>query len=146
MKVKDILLRKGKVVHTIPPGITVFEALKLMAEKNIGALPVIQGNELVGIFTERDYARKVILKGKFSKDILVGDVMQPHPITVTEEEDIRACMSLMTDKFVRHLPVMSEGKLAGIVSIGDIVKSIITEQEFIIENLSNYISGGRGTV
>jgi len=143
MKVKDILGRKGSEVYSIPPAAKVLDALKIMADKNIGALPVMDGSRLVGIFTERDYARKVILRGKFSKDVAVEEVMHPQPVTVTEDDDIRDCMRLMTDKFVRHLPVMHEGSLIGILSIGDVVKFIISEQEYIIENLSNYISGGR---
>src|SRR5262245_17438259 len=143
MKVQDILSRKGAAVYHVGPDVTVYEALKILADKNIGALPVKEGSRLTGIFSERDYARKVILKGKFSKDVTVAEVMHKDPVIVTEETDIRDCMRLMTDKFVRHLPVMREDALIGIISIGDVVKFIISEQEFIIENLSNYISGSR---
>ena len=142
MKVRDILLNKGETVYTVGPKATVLETLKLMADKNIGSIPVIEGDALLGIFTERDYARKIILKGKFSKDIPVDEVMH-ETVTVKEEDDIGYCMKLMTDKFVRHLPVIRQGKLAGIISIGDVVKAIISEQEFVINNLSNYIAGTR---
>lgn len=143
MKVKEILSRKSTVVHSVSPEVTVFEALKKMADANVGALPVKQGDKLVGIFSERDYARKVVLMGKFSRDITVMDVMDMQFVTVTEEDDIAHCMSLMTDKFVRHLPVLRYDNLIGIVSIGDVVKCIIREQEYVIESLSNYISGSR---
>lgn len=112
-----------------------------MADANVGALPVKNGDRLVGVFTERDYARKVVLMGKFSKDTAVSEVMNLNPVTVGEEDDIGHCMRLMTDKYVRHLPVLRFDSLVGIISIGDVVKSIISEQEYIIENLSNYISG-----
>ena len=143
MKVKDILLIKGETIHSVSSNTTVYEALKAMADNNVGALVVKDGTKLIGIFSERDYARKVVLKGKFSKDILVTEVMHPDPVTVSEEDDIQHCMKLMTDKFIRHLPVISEGSLIGIISIGDVVKSIISDQEFVIENLSNYITGAR---
>lgn len=143
MKVKEILSRKSTVVHSVSPEATVFEALKTMADANVGALPVKQDNRLVGIFSERDYARKIILMGRSSREVLVMEVMDVQPVTITEEDDIAHCMSLMTDRFVRHLPVMRQSDLVGIVSIGDVVKSIIREQEYIIENLSNYISGSR---
>lgn len=143
MIVRDILAKKGETVHSVSSDITVYEALKTMADKNVGALVVKDGNTLAGIFSERDYARKVILKGKFSRDISVAEVMHPDPVTVTEDDDIPHCMKLMTDKFIRHLPVMREGALIGIISIGDVVKSIISDQKFMIENLSNYISGAR---
>ena len=143
MKVKDILLNKGETIHSVSSNTTVYEALKAMADNNVGALVVKDGTKLIGIFSERDYARKVVLKGKFSKDILVTEVMHPDPVTVSEEDDIQHCMKLMTDKFIRHLPVISEGSLIGIISIGDVVKSIISDQEFVIENLSNYITGAR---
>jgi CBS domain-containing protein len=141
MKVKDILSRKGKDVHSVSFNVTVFDALKLMANANVGALPVKNGDKLVGIFSERDYARKVVLMGKLSRNITVSEVMNLNPVTVSEEDEIQQCMRLMTDKYVRHLPVMRYDKLIGIISIGDVVKSIISEQEYIIENLSNYISG-----
>src|SRR5438093_1362135 len=141
MKVQAILSQKGTVVHCVNPGTTVYEALKTMAEKNLGALVVMDGKKISGIFTERDYARKVVLKGKFSKETAVAEIMHPDPITVKEDDTIGECMNLMTNNFVRHLPVMRNGELAGIISIGDLVKYIIQEQQFIIENLNNYISG-----
>ena len=142
MKVRDIISNKGATVYAVGPTATVLETLKLMADKNIGSIPVKEGDALLGIFTERDYARKIILKGKFSKDIPVAEAMH-EAITVSEDDDIGLCMQLMTDKFVRHLPVIRQGKLAGIISIGDVVKAIISEQEFTINNLSSYIAGTR---
>jgi CBS domain-containing protein len=141
MKVHNILSQKGTVVHWVNPGTTVYEALKMMADKNLGALVVMDGKKISGIFTERDYARKVILKGKFSKETSVAEIMHPDPITVKEDDSIGDCMNLMTNNFIRHLPVIRNGDLAGIISIGDLVKFIIREQQFIIENLNNYISG-----
>ncbi len=144
MKVRDVLNQKDRTVYSVSFDSTVYDALKLMADKNLGSLLVISENALIGIFTERDYARKVILKGKFSKETLIADVMHPNPLTVTEDTDVEACMNLMTNKFVRHLPVTRNGAVIGIVSIGDVVKSIITEQQYIINNLDHYISGQQG--
>lgn len=141
MKVHNILSQKGTDVHWVNPGSTVYDALKMMADKNLGALVVMDGKKIAGIFTERDYARKVVLKGKFSRETSIAEIMHPDPITVKEDDSIGECMNLMTDNFIRHLPVVREGELAGIISIGDVVKFIIREQKFIIENLDNYISG-----
>lgn len=142
MKVQDILAKKGRIVHTVNPDFTVYQCLKLMDEKNIGAVVVIENDSITGLFSERDYARKVVLKGKSSKETLVNEVMAASPIlTVTEDEDIRQCMNIMTNQFVRHLPVLKDNRLTGIISIGDVVRNIIDEQEFIIDNLGNYISG-----
>lgn len=140
-KVMNILNGKKYPVISVNPFATVFEALELMYEKNIGALVVMQDDEFLGIFTERDYARKVILQGKASKDILVSEIMSDHPLVVSPESTIEDCMWLMTNKFIRHLPVIENGKLIGIISIGDVVKYIIEEQKYIIDNLEHYITG-----
>ena len=139
--VAQLLRAKGHDVLSISPEAFVFEALKVMAEKNVGALLVVEGERLVGVFSERDYARKVILKGKASKEIPVREIMTSHVLYVRPEQTIEECMALMTDKRVRHLPVLEEERLVGVVSIGDVVKAIIAEQEFMIEQLQNYITG-----
>ncbi|MGX5854824.1 CBS domain-containing protein [Dyadobacter jiangsuensis] len=120
---------------------TVFEALELMAEKNIGAVLVLEDNELIGIFSERDYARKVILQGRGSRDTLIRDVMTSKVITVETDEKIEECMQIMSDKHIRHLPVNNDGQLVGIISINDIVSAIIHEQKEHINTLESYISG-----
>lgn len=140
-KVRSILQLKGNAIFTISPSNTVYDALELLVEKNIGALMVVEDEKFVGIFTERDYARKVILKGRSSKETLIGEIMTSTPVTVTTDDSIEHCMKLMTNKFIRHLPVLDDGKLSGLISIGDVVKYIIDEQKFIIENLEHYISG-----
>jgi CBS domain-containing protein len=140
-KVRNILQAKCMPPIFVSPHSTVFEALELMYEKNVGALLVMEHEEFLGIFTERDYARKVILKGRASKEILVSEIMTETPITVSSDNSIEDCMRLMTNKFIRHLPVVDNGKLMGIVSIGDVVKYIIEEQKFIIENMEHYIKG-----
>ena len=140
-KVRNVLQSKSSSTISVCPDSTVFEALELMLEKNIGALLVMQQNKFVGIFTERDYARKVILKGKASKGTLVREIMTEHPITVSLDTTIEDCMRLMTNKYIRHLPVMEGEELIGIISIGDVVRYIIDEQKFIIENLEHYITG-----
>jgi CBS domain-containing protein len=139
-KVKDILALKGQSVWSIAPDSSVYDAMKLMAEKGIGALMVIDGEKLVGILSERDYARKVILQGRASRSTQVREIMTSHVLYAQLEQNIEECMALMTDKRVRHLPVYEEGRLIGVISIGDLVKSIITEQKFIIEQLERYIS------
>lgn len=140
-KVRNILQSKNASTVSICPDNTVYEALELMVEKNIGALLVMEKDEFVGIFTERDYARKVILKGKASKETVIREIMTEDVVTVTLDNTIEDCMRLMTNKFIRHLPVVENGKLVGIISIGDVVKYIIEEQRFIIENLEHYITG-----
>ena len=140
-KVSKILLTKSSSTISIKPDNTVFEALELMVEKNIGALLVMEENKFVGIFTERDYARKVILKGKASKETPIREIMTEHVITVSPDSTIEECMQLMTNKYIRHLPVMESEKIVGIISIGDVVRYIIDEQKFIIENLEQYITG-----
>lgn len=140
-KVRDILQTKDHSIFSVSPESTVFEALDLMCDKNVGALLVVDNDKLVGIFTERDYARKVILRGKASKDTLIEEIMTEHPSTVTPDSTIEDCMRLMTNKYIRHLPVLQEGELVGVISIGDVVRYIIEEQRFIIENLEQYITG-----
>jgi CBS domain-containing protein len=145
--VKQVLQSKGyPETWTISPDATVFEALKLLSEKRVGALPVVEGEKLVGILSERDYARKVILKGKSSLNTPVREIMTEEVITVEPEQSMQACMELMTNRRVRHLPVLDNAKLLGIISIGDVLKEIITEQELFIRDLQNYIEGrGYGT-
>jgi CBS domain-containing protein len=139
--VKDILKAKKNEVWSISPTATVFEALKLMGEKEIGALVVMEKGEAVGIVSERDYARKVILKGKSSKNTLVQEIMTSHMFSVKPENTVEECMVLITAKRIRHLPVFDKNKFVGLISIGDVVKSIISEQEKLIEQLSDYIAG-----
>jgi len=140
-KVRNILQSKNNITISVCPDDTVFAALELMVDKNVGALLVMEGDNFIGIFTERDYARKVILKGKASKETRIRDIMTEDPVTVSLDNSIEDCMRLMTNKFIRHLPVIDNGKLVGIISIGDVVKFIIEEQRFIIENLEHYITG-----
>src|SRR5438045_1048306 len=135
MKVNEILRRKGNKVIAVAPDSTVLEALKLMETENVGGVLIMEGENLKGIFTERDYARKIILKGKSSADIRVSDVMVSQLITVNPDNDTSDCMQLMTDKTIRHLPVLDNGKLVGLISIGDVVKSVIEEQKNVIEHL-----------
>ena len=140
--VKDILQLKGHVVYTVSPDSSVYEALETLEAKNLGSLVVLEENgKLDGIFTERDYARKVILKGRSSKETKVRDIMTESPVFVTPDHKIEYCMQLMTDKFIRHLPVLENDELVGVISIGDIVKYTIYEKDFIIENLEHYITG-----
>ncbi len=141
--VRQIMESKGGPVWSVSPGTTVYDAITLMAEKNIGALTVVEGEQLTGIISERDYARKVILKGKSSKETRVKEIMSTAVVTVRPEHSIEECMALMTLKHIRHLPVLHEGKLVGMISIGDVVKAIISEQEHTIKQLENYITGGR---
>lgn len=141
MTVKEILDQKGHMAWTISPGTKVLDALKLMADKRVGALVVVENDEIVGIISERDYARKVILKGLQSQDTPVRDIMTTEVYGVRLDTAAEECMALMTDKRIRHLPVRTEGKLAGVVSIGDVVKAVMTEQKVKIENLENYIMG-----
>ena len=142
--VRQMLDRKGHEVYTVAPDVSVFQALEKMAEHNVGALPVVDSSgSIVGIFSERDYARKVILKGKASKDIPVSEIMSTEVLYVTPETTDWQCMALMTDKRVRHLPVLEDGRLLGFISIGDVVRSIMDEQKFHIEQLEQYIQRGR---
>jgi CBS domain-containing protein len=139
--VRDILELKGHNVWRVPFEATVLDALQLMAEKEVGALVVVDGPKPVGIISERDYARKVILLGRTSPTTLVREIMTSHIVYTHPDQPIEECMAIITDKRIRHLPVMEEGKLVGIISIGDLVKTIIAEQKFTIEQLERYITG-----
>lgn len=139
--VSQILQAKGSNVWTISPDASVLDALAIMADKNVGALVVVDNEDVVGIFSERDYARKVILQGKNSKDTTVREIMTPDVICVRANQSVQKCMALMTDKRVRHLPVLEDKKLAGVISIGDVVKAIISEQQIMINQLEDYIYG-----
>jgi CBS domain-containing protein len=141
--VSDLLNIKSKEIHSVSPDDTVLDALKLMREKEIGALIVRDGETVVGIFSERDYARKIILLGKNSKETLIREVMSSNLIQISPGTSVEDCMILMTGKHVRHLPVFDKGKFVGIISIGDVVKSIISNQEVLIDQLSDYISGSK---
>jgi CBS domain-containing protein len=136
--------KPDSTVYTIGPTASVFDVLKLMAEKSIGALVVTEGEQVVGIITERDYARKVILMARSSKDTPVRDIMTSPVMYVRPDHTSEECMVLMTENRLRHLPVVDSGKLVGLISIGDLVKDIISEQKFIIEQLEHYITGERG--
>ena len=138
---KQLLDEKGRDIWSLAPDDTVFDAIKLMAEKSIGALAVLKAGKLIGMITERDYARKVILKEKSSKAISISDIMTTKVIYARSDQSVDECMAVMTEKRVRHLPVFEAEKLIGIVSIGDLVKAIIEEQQFVIEQLEQYISG-----
>jgi len=139
--VKQILRHKGHGFHAVGPDATAYDALEIMAEKNIGALFVVEQGKLIGIFSERDYARKVILKGKSSKNTTVREIMSTQPITVNPSATLRECMVLMTENRIRHLPVQEGETLLGLVSIGDVVNMIISEQASTIEELQEYIAG-----
>jgi CBS domain-containing protein len=138
--VKHILETKGGEIWHIAPGESVLDAIKLMAEKKIGALLVMENERLVGIISERDYARKVILRGKSSSETPVSEIMTAEVFSIEPLETVEDCMKLMTDKRIRHLPVLENGKVVGVLSIGDLVKEIIAEQEFTIRQLENYIT------
>jgi len=141
--VRHCLQTKGNDVYSIHPEASVYEALRMMAEKDIGALLVMEAEKVVGIFSERDYARKVILHGKSSKETPVREVMTSRVVFVRPDLSLDECMALMTNKRIRHLPVLEGERVVGVISIGDVVKEIIAEQEFVIEQLANYISGER---
>jgi CBS domain-containing protein len=139
-KVRDILETKGHEVWSIEPGALVYDAMKFMADKGVGALLVMEGAKLVGIISERDYARKIILQGRSSRTTEVREIMTSRVVYAEPERNIEKCMALMTDKRIRHLPVVEAGQVCGVISIGDLVKAIIGEQKFIIEQLERYIS------
>ena len=139
--IKHVLTKKGHDVHAIPPEASVFDALKMMAEKDIGSLLVLDGDKLVGLITERHYAREIILKGRTSPETLVRDIMTTKVSCVRADQSVDECMALMTARAVRHLPVLEDGRLVGIVSIGDMVNSIIHDQQFLIEELEHFIHG-----
>ena len=139
--VRNILQTKGSAVYTVSPESSVYEALEELENNNLGSLVVVENGKLIGIFTERDYARKIILKGRSSRDTHVKDIMTERPLFVSPDTSIDACMQLMSSKFIRHLPVLDNDQLIGVISIGDVVKYIINEKDFIIENLEHYITG-----
>ncbi|NDP26890.1 MAG: CBS domain-containing protein [Flavobacterium sp.] len=143
MTVNQILSKKGTEVYSVLPSITVYEALGVMSDKNIGAILVIENNILKGILSERDYARKIALKAKSSKKTFVHEIMEENVITVTPIDNLEFCMDIMYNKKVRHLPVIENKAIIGIVSIGDVVKSIIDMQKETIQYLDSYISGGK---
>lgn len=138
--VRDILQFKGNAVYAVSPDSSVYEALEELENNNLGSLVVVENGKLIGIFTERDYARKVILKGRSSRETKVRDIMSERPVFVTPDTSIEVCMQLMSSKTIRHLPVLDNNQLAGLISIGDLVKYIINEKDFIIENLEHYIA------
>ncbi len=139
MKVSDILNSKGNNVYWVSPSITVYDALKVMGEKNIGALLVMENDTLTGIISERDYARKVVLKGKTSSETLVSDIMTRNVITILPNDSLEKCMELMSEKHIRHLPVVKDGEVEGVISITDVVTAIIESQKETIAYLHNYI-------
>jgi len=139
--IRQILSKKGNQIYSVTPGTTVYETLKLMADKNIGAVLVLDEGELVGIMSERDYARKVILKGKFSKETPVNEIMSSNVICIDPDQTIINTKAVMIQKRVRHLPVMEDDKLVGIISIGDVVNAVLEENTFMIDQLYTYIKG-----
>ena len=144
--VNDMLRDKGHSVWSVAPDATVFEALELMAAKNVGAVLVLDGDRLVGIMSERDYARKVTLLGKTSKDTPVSEIMTSRVLYVSADQTIQECMALMTEKRIRHLPVMEGDRVVGVVTIGDVGRVIIEDQQFMLDQLEHYISGsGNGS-
>lgn len=140
LTVRELLAKKGSQVWSVSPDATVYDALQLMAEHNVGAVLVRSGDRLVGVLSERDYARQVILKGKASRDTPVREIMTTRVVFVSPERTIEDCMALMTDKHIRHLPVLSGDALLGVLSIGDVVKAVISEKQFLIEQLESYIT------
>ena len=144
--VRHILEDKGHQIWSVCPGDTVYDAIKMMADKDVGSLVVLDDSKIVGIITERDYARNVFLKGRASPQTRVHDIMERNVVCVGPDQSIEECMALMTTKRLRHLPVTENGALLGIVSIGDLVKSIISDREFVIEQLEHYISGSAAMI
>jgi CBS domain-containing protein len=143
MTIKHVLAQKGRVVRAIHPDATVFDALKLMAGHNVGSMAVLENGTIVGLITERHYAREIVLKGRTSPGTRVRDVMSTKVVFARPDQTVEECMAIMTAKAVRHLPVLEDGRLVGLVSIGDMVKSVIGDQQFIIEQLEHYIHGHR---
>jgi len=139
--IKYLIKEKGHEIWSIEPTASVFDAVKLMADKGVGALIVMEGKKLVGVISERDYARKVILKNRLSKETYVEEIMTTRVVYAHPEQNVEECMALMTEKHIRHLPIMVEEKLLGVVSIGDLVKSIIAQQQLTIKQLEQYVSG-----
>ena len=141
LRIRDVMKTKGSAIWSVGSSVTVYEALEVMAEKNVGALLVVDDGKLVGIFSERDYARKVVLKGKHAQDILVGELMTKEVYSVTPNETVEECMAVMTAAHCRHMPVFEDKELVGVVSIGDIVNATITEHKVKIRDLEKYITG-----
>jgi CBS domain-containing protein len=139
--VRQVLEAKGATTLSLPPTATVYEALELMAKNDVGSVVVAEGDCLLGMFTERDYARKLILQGRSSKDTRVSELMTSNVLTVSPTQTIDDCMAMITDNRVRHLPVVEKGRLVGIISIGDVVKAVIADQQRTIQQLSSYIAG-----
>ena len=137
--VADLLKTKGNETHVVGQWKTVLDGLRVMAEKNVGALVVVEGTRVVGIFSERDYARKVVLVGRVSTNTPISDVMTREVVFVSLPDELSTCMALMTTRHIRHLPVMQEGNLVGVISIGDVVKSVIDEQQFRLDQLERYL-------
>ena len=137
----ELLRGKPDDLWTVSPHATIYQALEILSNKDVGALPVVENDELVGIFSERDYARRVVLRGRTSRETLVSELMVTAVVCVATTDTIQDCMALMTQQHVRHLPVMDGNRLIGIVTIGDVVKQVITEQEFTIKQLEGYIRG-----
>ena len=141
--VQRLLQSKGNAVWSIGPDASVFEAVQLMAEKRVGALMVVDRNELVGVISERDYAREIVLKDRVSRDTPVRAIMTHRVLYVRPQQTLEECMALMTDKNLRHLPVLESGRLVGVISMRDVIKDLIAEKEFLIEQLENYITDRR---
>jgi CBS domain-containing protein len=140
--IRQLLLDKGNKVHSIGPEDTVYDAIRKMADESIGSLIVMDGGKIVGIITERDYARNVVLKGRASPATRVRDIMEPRVLYAKPDQSVEECMAIMTDKRVRHLPVIEQEKAIGLISIGDLVKNIISHQKFIIDQFEHFIRGG----
>jgi CBS domain-containing protein len=140
--IETILAQKTGPIWSVAPGATVYDAIALMAEKNVGALLVMEEGKLVGIISERDYSRKVMLKGKTSRNSLVSEIMTTELTTANPRETVEECLRFMTEKRIRHLPVIADGQLLGVISIGDLVKQVISAQSATLEQLKDYISGG----
>jgi CBS domain-containing protein len=140
--IEVILNNKARAIWSVSPDATVYDAIALMAEKNVGALLVMESDQLVGIISERDYSRKVMLKGKTSRNSFVHEIMTTELTTAHPSETVQECLQFMTDKHIRHLPVLADGKLLGVISIGDLVKHVISAQSATLEQLKDYIAGG----
>jgi CBS domain-containing protein len=140
--IESILNRKSTEIWSVSPDATVYDAVSLMADKNVGALVVVQDGQLVGIMSERDYTRKVMLRGKRSRETLVREIMSTQLTTVDPKQSVDDCLRFMTEKRIRHLPVVKEGEICGVISIGDLVKHVISTQSATIDQLERYISGG----
>jgi CBS domain-containing protein len=141
VRVRHLLDRKGKDVWSIDAGAPVLDAIKVMADRHVGALPVTRNGELVGVVSERDYARKIILLGRSSADTPVAQIMSAPVVTVSPDEEVRRCMELMTERRIRHLPVLDGNRMVGVISIGDLVRAVIEDQEQTIEQLERFIAG-----